>query len=93
MRIRLLENVKKIELSAEKHQQATLSSLITPDARSLTTGARTSYAIANLQRYCQEEQIEICNDTASLLSIILCAALESIKPDHARNMLLGKDQE
>ena len=83
----LRENIKKIELQAEKLQQQQLETMIgTATSRSETTDLQY-LAVSNLRRYCRAEHIDLTTSIIDKLMIILLAAIPSTTKQAARDLL------
>lgn len=86
-RMQLRENVKRIELEAEKLQQTVLEALAPPAVQQLPASDQLRYAAANLRRYCRAEAVEITGESLEQLSLILAAAFPPATRKSTRELL------
>ena len=82
----LRENIKVVELCAEKLQQEELQAMIGTTIPQLVAAGPLNLAVANLRRYCEAEAIDLTSDTIDRLVIILAAAFPSENPQLAREL-------
>ena len=87
-RMQLREDVKRVELGAEKLQQTALEALTPPSAQQISASDQLRYAAANLRRYCRAEAVKITGESLEQLSLILAAAFPPATRNSTRELLI-----
>ena len=87
-RMQLRENIKRVELEAEKLQQTALEALAPPSVQLLPASDQLRYAAANLRRYCRAEAMKITGESLEQLSLILAAGFPPATRNSTRESLI-----
>lgn len=83
----LRENVKRVELDAEKIQQTALETFAPRAMPQPPVSDQRRFAAANLRRYCGARSVVIAGETLEQLSLILSAAFPPATRNSTRELL------
>ena len=84
--IALREDVKKVELEAERLQQEELEQIVAGTTSVSNTSDSLDMATSNLRRYCKAESIDLSPETVNRLVVILTAAFPSVEQERMPNL-------